>query len=531
MNPLTQAQSAAAEIESAPSRGLSLFRYSPALILIAIAIADAGRLADPDLWGHIRFGQATLTQGHAPWRDIYSYSVPGHPMIDHEWLTEVFMAWFYNGFGVLGLKIFKFLCSAGTIVFLALAIGETEAPTLVQFGVLLGSAVAIMPQMEFRPQLFTFALLAALLALLVRETRGRRAPLWLAVPILALWANLHGGFIMGLATLGTFSAAVCVQDFIAGRGLRRAWRLFAITAAATLATVMTPYGLGIWRAVLHALGDPYTRKVVTDWQSLPVAILGQWYTKPGGVVYIGIGVLMFAALAVSWWLAPESDDLPLVAVAALMIVSTFVAIRNLPIAVIATAVPLGRHLGLAVANLRARAGVAAEPATKRSSLTNQLIVSAIAVVMMAETGLFSNRLKAAEPYPVGAVRFMKEHDLHGKLMNRFGWGEYLIWHLEPGSTIFIDGRYDTVYPIKLIGMYLRFQFALPNGAQVLKEYPPNFVMVSPDAPSFKLMESRPGWELIYRDPASALFAPKGSPATRIPGVPMEPAKAPPSFFP
>lgn len=32
----------------------------------------------------------------------------------------------------------------------------------------------------------------------------------------------------------------------------------------------------------------------------------------------------------------------------------------------------------------------------------------------------------------------------------FGWGEYVIWHLAPGSHAFIDGRYDTVYPRELI---------------------------------------------------------------------------------
>src|SRR5947207_13685365 len=57
---------------------VSLLRYSPALVLFIVAIADVGRWADPDLWGHIRFGQLTLTLGHAPSRNSWSYSAPGY---------------------------------------------------------------------------------------------------------------------------------------------------------------------------------------------------------------------------------------------------------------------------------------------------------------------------------------------------------------------------------------------------------------------------------------------------------------------
>lgn len=525
MNPLGQAESAA------PSRGPSLFRYSPALVLIAIAVADAGRLADPDLWWHVRVGQAILAQGHLLSHNLYSYSAPNHPFIDFEWLCEALMAWMYNGFGILGLKLLKFVLTALTVVFLALAMGDTGAPTLVQFGVLIASAIAILPQMQFRPQLFTFAFLSALLVILAHENRKRTALLWLAVPMLALWANLHGGVVMGLAALGTFSAVVLVRDLATGRGLSHSYRLVGVTVASTLATLLTPYGLNLWRTVLRGIGQSYSYKVITGWQPLAQAIVGQLNTRPGGVVYIAIALLLFATLALSLGLAPTTDDVPLVAFAALAIVSTFLAIRNLPIAVIATATPLAGHLGHAVADRRKRKGLPEDPMQERSRLANQLIVTVVAVVLCAGTGLFSNRLKAGDHYPVGAVRFMREHHLHGKILNRYAWGGYLIWHLEPGSRVFIDGRYNFAYPMTLFGKYLRFHFAYPGGARLLKEYPPDFVLISPTAPSFKLMESRTDWELIYRDGDSALFARKGSAATRIPGVPVRLAAAPASFFP
>ena len=72
-----------------PPASMSLFRYSPGLILVCIAIADSIRLPDPDLWGHIRFGQAVLSQHHLLLHDTFSYSAAGQYFYNHEWLTDI----------------------------------------------------------------------------------------------------------------------------------------------------------------------------------------------------------------------------------------------------------------------------------------------------------------------------------------------------------------------------------------------------------------------------------------------------------
>ena len=190
------------------------------------------------MWGHVRFGQAVLNLHHLVLHDPYSYSAPGHYWNNHEWLSEVLMAAVFNHAGVFGLILLKLACTTVVILALAAALAETGSSTLVQFAVLIGSAVVIKPQLQFRPQSFTFALLAVLIYLLTADAYRRAGRLWLAVPILALWANLHGGFIMGIAALGTYAAVSGLQDVIAGRGYDRAIRLAAITGGdfATLAT-------------------------------------------------------------------------------------------------------------------------------------------------------------------------------------------------------------------------------------------------------------------------------------------------------
>src|SRR3984885_5380646 len=144
-------------------RRISLLHYAPAFVLLLIVVADCGMYPDPDLWGHLRFGQAALASGHIVTADTYSYSAANAVWLNHEWMTEIVMALAYNGLGVVGLKLWKFVCVAATMVSIALAMAETGASPSIQLNLLALAALAMVPQNQFRPQLFTFMLFAAML--------------------------------------------------------------------------------------------------------------------------------------------------------------------------------------------------------------------------------------------------------------------------------------------------------------------------------------------------------------------------------
>ena len=123
---------------------------------------------------------------------------------------------------------------------------------------------------------------------------------------------------------------------------------------------------------------------------------------------------------------------------------------------IATVTPLARHTTLALKARRERLGVPVAYAKERSPTINQLMVAVAAFELLILTGLFSKKMAAGDPYPVGAISYMKEHRLSGNILADFQWGEYVIWHMPPASKVFIDGRYDTVYPPKVIDDYMAF---------------------------------------------------------------------------
>ena len=502
----------------------SLRTYSPTLILIVVAIADMQRWADPDLWGHLAFGRAMLASGHLTLHDPYSYSAPGHLWLNHEWLSEAMMAAIYNGLGVIGLKLMKFACCGAVFGFLALGLAETKSPAQIQFAILLIAAVAIGPQIQFRPQLFTFAMLSALLAILARFNYRGRAPVWLAIAMLALWANLHGGFIIGIATLIIFSAVVLCDDLYIGRGNRRGIWLFSITAMATIATLATPYGSGTWRAVAHALANPHTGAVIDDWQSLPRSLVTMWHLNHVGAIPMILALAMFVSLAATFAMSPRGDDLPMVAIAFVMIVAAFLAMRNLPIAIIATVIPLARHSPLAFKIASDSGG--------RSSWIAQAAIAIAAFALLLATGLLSDTLRAGDPRPVGAIAFMKQHQLSGNLMADFGWGEYVIWHMAPASKVFIDGRYDTVYPASVIDDYLAFNYGKAGAKDFLTKYPHDFILLSlNDKAALEEISRVPAWMQLYRDANCILFARADSAAAKIPSATISAEETPKSFFP
>ena len=194
----------------------SLLSYAPAVVLLAAVLTDGIQHGGNDLWMHIRFGQNVLDHRELLRHDIYSYSAPGASWLNHEWLADVVMAWCYDQAGVIGLKLMKFGCAAAIAILIAAGVGETDAAYPIQVGTLLAVALAIMLQVQFRPQIFDYILLAALLLILNREVRDRHARIWPAVPVMALWANLHGAFVTGGAVLAMYTCGAGAQDLLTG---------------------------------------------------------------------------------------------------------------------------------------------------------------------------------------------------------------------------------------------------------------------------------------------------------------------------
>jgi hypothetical protein len=160
----------------------------------------------------------------------------------------------------------------------------------------------------------------------------------------------------------------------------------------------------------------------------------------------------------------------------------------------------------------------------------QLLLTLVAFGLLVDTGFFSKRLTANEKYPAGAVAFMQSHKLHGNILDNFLWGEYLIWHMAPESKVFIDGRYDTVYPRSVLHAFMLFHFDQPGADAILSRWPHDYVMLPPVDLANRVIARHPEWRLVYRDRDTLLYARAGSAAAKIAVEPTEGVN-PPTTFP
>jgi hypothetical protein len=515
-----------------PSHGRSLLRSAPAVVLFAIVLADAMRSADTDFWAHIYFGRLVLSQHQFLFHAPFSYACSPGPRnwILHDWLGTVVMTLVYDACGIIGLKLAKFTCVGAVMVLLSLGAAGTRASLAVQAIVFSVAAIALVPLMQFRTFLADDIFLAALMAMLARESYGRRVPLWLAVPMLALWTNLHGGFFVGLAAMGLYTAVRGAQDLAQGNGIRGTVKLAALTSAAALATLINPYGLRDGIVIVEVVHNPFTLAYVPEFKSIFARMLDLYHQQVPLFTFV-CALATMAALLLTFALTPRADDLALFAVAVFMTATALYAARNTALAVIACCIPLCRHAYLTWARLsrRAQPGEEAHPTWTRPVFQALLALGALGLAI--RTGLLSNRLPAARVKPVGALTFMRQHHLHGNTFCAFAWADYLIWHDAPLSKIFIESLFEAYYPATVQNDYFAFEVGSPRAAEVLTAYPHDFILFPTESPPSRFMTTREDWKLIYRDPVSSLFARADSPAARIAGVPVLSATAPQSFFP
>ena len=512
-----------------PAR-VSLWRYSPALVLFAIVIADIRQISDPDLWGHILFGRELLVHGSLPPNNVYSYSAPDFRWLHHEWLSEVVMSAIFDRFGPFGLKLLKFLCTAGTISFVVLAESETAAPVSVQAIILVVASLIFVPSMQFRPQIFDFLFLSAIVAMLSRHNWRGSAPLWIVIPIMAIWCNLHGGFFIGLVAMAVYGATTILTDVVKGHGTRRGLGIIAITAAAaasTLCTFLIPPARETWYTLIYSIRNPTTHNNIVDWKPLIASLT----TAPAGSLeqkYFAIVLLFFAAAAISVILRPGGADAPLVAVAAVLLATAFAAQRNIAIATIAIVPVFANHLRLLLHPSEVADAASARAISPAGRWAGEILIAIIAIGFARYSGILKPGIDASGN-PANAVDFMNSHGLAGNVLADYAWGEYLIWHGRPGTKVFIDSRYDLGYPPQVISDFLELDKGKPGATHTLAAYRTDFVLVKRDWPSARLMDSRPDWRLVYSDDVARLYAPVNSPAARLDGVPFKGTVRPASF--
>ena len=502
------------------------------LLVCSSAVHFMGaRVADPDLWQHVRYGRMICTDGTFPRTDDVSYTAFGAPLMNHEWLAQCALARLHAAGGAPLLVVAKLLLGVAVLAALVSATRSIEAELLpgarvsapaMAVGLVLAMAI-ISPGMMFRPQLFTIALLALQGALLARadlRLRGAARPGgwprvgWeLAVQplIMVVWANSHGGFLIGLFQLACHLAAVVLRHvrpepaWPPGERPTRGETVgvAACAALAAFATLLNPHGPALFGFLLRTLS---VHGEISEWE--PVEVLSTHFLR--------FKILAAAAMLalVALWRArhttpgarPVADwRTPLLAIAAC---AGFRHQRHTVLFAI-----LATPLVVATGEWVRQAAHLRWPRTMpRRRVLFAAAVGVLAIALgqcwLYGRGLLRDGLEirySRAEFPVDAMAFLRHNGVEGNVAVPFEWGSYAVWKLAPASRVFIDGRFETVYPEQVIRDYFAFRHGTEGWARLLDDYPTDVVVARRSTGEHERLFGRPDFEYVYSDPAALVF--------------------------
>jgi hypothetical protein len=442
-------------------------------------------LNDPDTYWQIAIGQWILDHGAVPRTDIYSFTMFGQPWISTQWLAQVLLAASYSIAGWAGPVVLAAASIAATFGLLVRFLSRrlTEAASIA----FVAAAVALVAgHLLARPHVLALPVMVAWAGGLVAAADRRGAPSFWLLPLMALWANLHGGFVLGLALIAPLGLdAVWNADAPQRRALALRWALFA--AAALVASCLTPYG---WEALFAA------RRILNLGAALE--LIGEWrpanFAHPGaleGAVILG--------LALAMWRGVTLPPVRLVLVVGFVLMA-LQHVRNAEVlallAPMVLAAPLARQFG-----------GGADDATRPGS-PKGLLYAGLAVLVAAGTLAFAS-VHRFEPdvrqSPVAAVAALKKMNFT-RVFNDYDFGGYLIAN---GVATFIDGRTELFGEKFMVDHNAASGLMEPgNLFRLLDQYKIEATLMRTQSAATKLLDHMDGWQKVYSDDIATIHVRK-----------------------
>lgn len=435
-------------------------------------------LNDGDTLWQIRTGIWILTHHAIPAIDPFSFTAGIRPWFAHEWLAETLLGLAFLAGGMQGVMVLA-AAAAGLTAAILLHHLRRFLPGIYAATALIFALSAAAPSMLARPHLLAWPCLALWCGGLVTARANRVAPSFALLPVMLLWVNLHGTFMVGLLLPGALMVEALFDPGANRRRVFIAWAGFI--AAAWAVALLNPDFLGGVLFPFHMLGMRSLARIgewmPTDFgrtQPLEIIILGGLALGFSGKVRLPPVRLLLLLGLVHAALAHGRNQQLLGLVGALIL-----------------AEPLGRCLALGDVTTRDTA----TPAEATGARPRILVASAAAIALVA---LGVRMVLPLSPDRTGAA-FAAALDRLPPLLrtqpvlNDYIYGGELIF---AGVRPFVDSRAD-LYGDAFLERYRKI--VSPNRAELdrtLSQYGIAWTMFPADAPIVEILDQEPGWRRL-----------------------------------
>jgi hypothetical protein len=446
------------------------------------------RIAESDIWFHLRNARELLQHHHFLSSDLYTFTSAGAPLVNHEWLAELpyylaFQLWDQRG--LLALYVVALWGIFGAVYYVSIRRHSNygDAGIVTMLGVALG-AYSFGPRMH---QL-GWLCMAILLCLLDRFERTGKG-IWLLPSLFALWINLHGSWLFGFVVVAIYGLASSIRGRW-GRVVAKGWdkkklRKLAMAAGfAAPALFVNPYGYKLlWYPFDMIFRQKANLQHVVEWQSV------NFQSLPGK-----LALLMVLAVVAAAWFSPEDWRLVDVMLTAFALVTSLLHVRLLMFAAIVLVPVLAPRLHLF-------SPYAPEKDKPWVNLAFSLGMIALIVALFPSPATLTERVETQ--FPGKALELLKETKRNGRLFHYYDFGGYIEWN-QPEVKTFADGRTDIFVHNGVFDDYPKINI-VEDPFDLLDKYKIDYILFPPDKSLAYVLDHSFAWRRIYEDPVANIY--------------------------
>lgn len=442
-----QASTAKTTKEQKPEKQPLFFQLSvTALILLIYGtfLAHQADLTKGDLGRHLKNGQLFVQDLWIPTHNLYSYTYPDHPFVNHHWGSGVVFYLIKQVSGFPGLTVAFIVLSLITLL-LFFDVAVRYASFSLAAPLTLLALPVLITRHEVRPEVFSYFLAGLFLQVLLGYKSGQLGFRWLfCLPLLQIfWVNLHIYFFVGFFLVGAFFLQSLIEFW--RKKDRDDWVRVKFMALALFLTLLA--------ACLNpssVTGALYPFLILKGYQVPVIENYSVHAVLQEGIRFLPFPyfAIVFGLLCVSWIYAavkaPRTLSLANLLMSLFFSLFAWWAIRNFAFFGY-FAVPL------TAMNLKSSAGGEGKVSSSPSMLKISAVLVAIAAVLILINPVYllssgrGPRGVGLESANNAAAEFFLKEKLQGPIYNNYDVGAYLIYFLYPGQRVFIDNRPEA-YP-------------------------------------------------------------------------------------
>lgn len=459
-------------------------------------------LGDGDTGYHIRAGEYILKTFSVPRYDIFSYLSPALPWTAHEWLSEVVMALVHRVSGLGGVVVFFAGIIAAVYYLLFKIIRSYKGNIFVAISIILLVILSSQIHWLARPHIFSLLIIVAWYYLLDLYEYSDRNYLYLLPPIMLLWVNLHGGFIIGIILNGIYLIGN-IAKFVTAAGdekeiyMKKIRVLGLITIGCFLATFINPYGYHILLFPFRLTSNRFIMDNIIEFFSPN-------FHDPLFFKYLLL--LMITVFAIS----KKSLNIIELMLTVLFTYMALYSVRYIPLFAMIVGIILVKQTEHIVGQSQTKFMSFIKKRAERIGSVDAAakgylwpIAGILAVLLLLLNGNVVHRFDE-ETMPVAAVEFLQEEHLPGNMFNNDEFGDYMIYTAWPEYKVFFDGRSD-MYGAEHIKEYYKITRIERGWEEALKKYDINWIIYNDKSTLSQFLLQRDDWKLIYADKVANIF--------------------------